>query len=153
MLADQKEGHPMRILNACAQPSASAEEELRPTDPSGRALNLDFESGDLRDWTPQGEAFRGQPVEGDAVAARRSDMKSGHEGRFWVGSYERGGDAPRDPSRPLRLTPPATPGLAIGQAPPTREKARRRRRSLSSSPTSSTSSSPTWRRHRRLHRR
>ena len=32
------------------------------------------------------------PVEGDAVAARRSDMKSRHAGRFWVGSYERKGD-------------------------------------------------------------
>ncbi|OJW16253.1 MAG: dehydrogenase [Planctomycetales bacterium 71-10] len=74
---------------------ARGEEGYRPTDSTGRALNLDFETGDLRDWIAQGDAFRGQPVEGDAVAARRGDMKSGHEGRFWVGSYERGGDAPR----------------------------------------------------------
>jgi len=85
-----------------------AEEGFRPTDASGRPLNLDFETGDLRDWTPEGEAFQGPPIEGDAVAARRSDMKSGHAGKFWVGSYERGGDAPKGTltSATFRLSKP-----------------------------------------------
>ena len=89
---------PLALALVCATaipPTHAAEEGVRPTDASGRALNLDFETGDLRDWTAQGEAFQGQPVEGDAVAARRSDMKSGHAGKFWIGSFERDGDAPR----------------------------------------------------------
>ncbi|WP_337173846.1 PVC-type heme-binding CxxCH protein [Paludisphaera sp.] len=93
---------------ALAVGGARAEEGHRPTDSTGRALNLDFETGDLRDWTAQGDAFRGQPVEGDAVAARRADMKSGHEGRYWIGTYEREGDAPRGTltSAPFKLTKP-----------------------------------------------
>ncbi len=78
-----------------AQGGAAAEEGLRPTDASGRALNMDFETGDLRDWTPQGEAFQDCVVEGDAVAARRGDMKSRHTGKFWAGAFERGGDRPK----------------------------------------------------------
>jgi len=54
----------------------------------GRALNLDFESGDLTDWTADGEAFIGTPCDGDTVRARRSDMQSQHAGRYWVGSFE-----------------------------------------------------------------
>lgn len=87
-----------------AAATALGEEGHRPTDPTGRALNLDFEAGDLRDWTAEGEAFQGALVEGDAVAARRADMKSGHEGRFWVGSYERAGDAPRGTLSSARFT-------------------------------------------------
>jgi len=90
------------------QARANDDEGIRPTDASGRALNLDFETGDLRDWTAQGEAFQGQPVEGDAVAARRPDMISGHAGKFWIGTYERSGDSPKGTltSVPFRLDRP-----------------------------------------------
>ena len=63
-----------------------------PVDANGRVLNLGFETGNLTDWTAEGTAFQGQPVEGDTVSPRRDDMHSGHAGRFWVGSYERIGD-------------------------------------------------------------
>jgi putative membrane-bound dehydrogenase-like protein len=63
-----------------------------PTDVTGRQLNLDFEKGTLADWRAEGSAFQGQPVEGDTVSRRRSDMHSRHAGRFWVGSYESKGD-------------------------------------------------------------
>ena len=53
---------------------------------------LDFETGTLQDWTAQGDAFTGQPIEGDTVFKRRGDMKSQHQGHFWIGSYERKGD-------------------------------------------------------------
>jgi putative membrane-bound dehydrogenase-like protein len=59
----------------------------------GRVLNLDFETGTLADWTSTGNAFSGQPVEGDRVAQRRTDMHSGHSGRFWIGGFEKIGDA------------------------------------------------------------
>ena len=60
-----------------------------PADAAGRSLNLGFETGTLADWTAEGSAFEGQPIEGDTVSRRRGDMHSGHAGRFWVGSYER----------------------------------------------------------------
>ncbi len=58
-----------------------------PKAADGRALNLDFEAGDLRDWQAAGDAFAALPVDGDAVAARRNDMRSAHAGRYWVGSF------------------------------------------------------------------
>lgn len=79
-----------------------------PTDALGRPLNLDFEAGTLADWTAEGDAFRGQPVEGDAVSRRRGDMRSRHAGRFWVGTYEVGGDAAKGSltSVPFPVTKP-----------------------------------------------
>jgi putative membrane-bound dehydrogenase-like protein len=63
-----------------------------PSDATGRPLNLGFESGTLADWTAEGSAFQGNPIEGDTVSRRRGDMRSRHAGRFWVGSYEKSGD-------------------------------------------------------------
>lgn len=54
----------------------------------GKPLNFDFESGDLTNWTAQGDAFASAPLKGDAVNARRKDMTSGHHSEYWVGSYE-----------------------------------------------------------------
>ena len=65
---------------------------VRPVARDGHVLNLDFESGDLRDWTPSGNAFDKQPVRGDLVSKRRSDQKSNHQGEFWVGGFEIQGD-------------------------------------------------------------
>ncbi len=79
-----------------------------PTDPDGRVLNLDFEDGTLNDWVAEGEAFDGQPVAGDLVSPRRGDMRSGHRDRFWIGGFERLGDAPRGTltSVPFPITHP-----------------------------------------------
>jgi hypothetical protein len=73
-------------------PSAPAS-RIAPAGSDGKALNLDFEGGSLKDWTATGNAFDAMPAKGDAVAARRKDMRSGHRGTFWVGSYESHGDA------------------------------------------------------------
>ena len=67
---------------------------FRPKSSDGSVLNLDFETGTLQDWTATGTAFADQPIRGDSVAARRSDMRSGHAGEYWVGTFERGGDGP-----------------------------------------------------------
>lgn len=61
---------------------------ILPTSADGKPLNLDFETGTLQDWTATGNAFQGQPVQGDVVAKRRSDMKSQHQGQYWVGTFE-----------------------------------------------------------------
>jgi putative membrane-bound dehydrogenase-like protein len=79
---------------------------MLPKGTDGKSLNLDFETGNLRDWTATGQAFEGQPVKGDAVFARRKDMRSEHAGDFWVGTYERAGDPPQGTlaSSPFKVT-------------------------------------------------
>ena len=89
-----------------------------PRSADGRVLNLDFEKGDLSDWTATGSAFKGQPIEGDAVHLRRSDSVSGHQGNYWVGTYERGGDGPQGTltSVPFPVTHPYASFLVGGGA-------------------------------------
>src|SRR5579863_9117644 len=91
------------ILAGCLSISANGEEKPKgdltqgvlPKGADGKPLNLDFETGTLQDWTSTGEAFVDQPVKGDTVFARRQDMKSEHAGEFWIGTFERKGDAPQ----------------------------------------------------------
>ncbi len=71
---------------------AAHADPVRPVGRDGHVLNLDFETGDLRDWKTEGDAFEGQPVRGDVVAVRRPDMKSAHEGQYWIGGFEKYGD-------------------------------------------------------------
>ncbi|QVL32033.1 DUF1080 domain-containing protein [Telmatocola sphagniphila] len=83
-----------RIFICClllVSPALAAEppEGVLPLGKDGKPLNLDFETGTLKDWTATGEAFKGQPIQGDTVAARRPDMKSEHQGKFWIGTYEK----------------------------------------------------------------
>src|SRR5579859_2860555 len=75
--------------------AADPPDGIRPLDMDGKALNLDFETGDLRDWTATGDAFKGQPIKGDTVFPRRSDNKSQHQGQYWIGGYELHGDKPQ----------------------------------------------------------
>ena len=95
-------------LILAVSPTRGADVGVVPTDADGRPLNLGFEDGTLRDWQADGAAFALGPIEGDVVNARRADMRSGHNGRFWVGSYERQGDEPRGTltSVPFRLGKP-----------------------------------------------
>ena len=87
----------------------------------GQPLNLDFESGDLRDWQATGNAFAGQPVKDDTVHARRADMRSNHVGNFWLGTYEVAGDKVQGTltSRAFRVTRPFASFLVAGGSNPT----------------------------------
>lgn len=89
-------------------PALAQAEGIRPRGLDGHVLNLDFESGDLRDWTPDGQAFTGQPIEGDTVVKRRNDMRSRHQGRYWIGGYEKLRDLPIGTltSAPFTITHP-----------------------------------------------
>ncbi|MGE5191120.1 MAG: PVC-type heme-binding CxxCH protein, partial [Deltaproteobacteria bacterium] len=88
------------------KPKPDVPQGVLPSGADGKPLNLDFETGNLQDWTAAGEAFAEQPVKGDTVYARRQDMKSEHAGQFWVGTYERKGDASQGTltSAPFRVT-------------------------------------------------
>src|SRR3954451_16458897 len=106
------------VLLRAEQPPAAG---LLPVGADGKPLNLDFETGTLKDWTAEGDAFAGQPVEGDTVSARRKDMRSRHEGKFWIGGYERRRDQPRGTltSRPFKVTHPFARFLVGGGSGPT----------------------------------
>lgn len=87
-----------------------------PKDATGKVLNLDFEKGTLEDWVAEGNAFEKQPVKGDLVNARRGDMKSQHQGDFWVGTFEIAGDSPTGTlsSVPFKVTQPFASFLCAG---------------------------------------
>ena len=95
-------------LVAPAQPPADNDLGHPAVGADGRPLNLDFETGTLKDWTADGTAFRDQPIKGDTVAPRRGDMKSRHQGQYWVGGYEKHGDklAGTLTSVPFKVTHP-----------------------------------------------
>ncbi len=86
----------------------AADPGVLPVGADGKPLNLDFETGTLKDWTAEGDAFTGQPIKGDNVAARRPDMKSEHQGNYWIGTYEKLGDKPQGmlTSVPFKVTHP-----------------------------------------------
>jgi putative membrane-bound dehydrogenase-like protein len=93
------------------QPPNAAKEPadgVLPVGADGMPLNLDFETGTLKDWTAEGEAFAGQPIKGDTVHPRRGDMHSRHQGQYWIGGYEKLGDKPQGTltSVPFKVTHP-----------------------------------------------
>ncbi len=92
-----------------------------PVGADGQPLNLGFETGDLRHWRADGEAFRGQPIKGDTVSRRRPDMNSAHAGSYWAGTYEMKGDAPQGTltSAPFKVTHPWASFLVGGGNHPT----------------------------------
>jgi putative membrane-bound dehydrogenase-like protein len=94
-----------------------------PVAADGRVLNLDFERGGLEDWTATGDAFLGQPIQGDTVSPRRDDSASRHEGQYWIGGYELNGDAPQGilTSAAFPVTAPFA-SMLVGGGP--KEKAR-----------------------------
>src|SRR5262249_52621044 len=102
-------------------PKSSADDGVLPLGADGKPLNLDFETGTLQHWRAEGEAFVGQPIKDDTVHRRRSDMKSQHAGRYWIGTYEVKGDAPQGTltSAPFKVTHPYASFLVGGGAHPT----------------------------------
>ncbi len=98
-----------------SQPTTPPEGVL-PKGEDGHSLNFDFETGDLRDWTVEGEAFVGQPIQGDTVHPRRSDNKSQHQGKYWIGGFEKLGDKPKGKltSVPFKITHPWASFLVAG---------------------------------------
>jgi len=99
----------------------SPPEGVLPVGVDGKPLNLDFETGTLQDWRAEGDAFAGQPIKGDTVFPRRSDMRSNHQGQYWIGTYERRGDPPQGTltSVPFKISHPWASFLVGGGPWPT----------------------------------
>lgn len=72
-------------------------EGVLPTGKDGKPLNLDFETGDLKDWTVAGRAFEQQPIKGGIDQNRDfgDGKKADRQGRYWLGGYEILKDRPR----------------------------------------------------------
>src|SRR3954468_17164149 len=109
-------------LLAPAQPAPPNDAGVLPVGADGKPLNLDFEDGTLKDWTATGDAFKGQPIKGDTVHPRRADNRSRHQGRYWIGGYEKLGDRPTGTltSVPFKVTHPWASFL-VGGGPHTLE--------------------------------
>ena len=90
------------------QQPKKAETGVLPLGVDGKPLNLDFETGTLKDWTIEGNAFKGQPIKGDTVFPRRNDNRSQHQGEFWIGGFEKVQDKPVGTltSVPFKVTHP-----------------------------------------------
>ncbi len=88
---------------------------IKPVGLDGHVLNLDFEDGTLKDWSAAGDAFTNQPVRGDAVMARGRGMKTEHQGNYWIGTFEWGGDPVKGTltSVPFKVTYPFA-GFLVG---------------------------------------
>ena len=67
-----------------------------PIGADGKPLNTDFETGDLRDWTATGDAWKGQPVKGPISQTRKfgEGKVANHIGHYWLGGYEKFEDKP-----------------------------------------------------------
>jgi putative membrane-bound dehydrogenase-like protein len=101
------------VLSLCwtffaTSPARAQDAGVLPVGADGKPLNLDFETGTLKDWTAEGKAFEGQPIKGDTVHPRRNDSKSQHQGQYWIGGFERFGDKPQGTltSVPFKITHP-----------------------------------------------
>ena len=83
---------------------------IRPLGADGQPLNLNFETGTLKDWTATGEAFAKQPVKGPIDKNRPfgADKFSNHQGDFWIGGFEILRDDPKGTltSAPFKVTQP-----------------------------------------------
>ncbi|MBI1374709.1 MAG: hypothetical protein GC159_18475 [Phycisphaera sp.] len=96
-----------------------------PVGDDGKPLNTDFETGDLRDWTASGEAFKGQPYRGEIDQHRKfgQGRTARHQGEYWIGGYEVLEDTPTGTltSKPFKVTQPwASMRVAGGNHPETR---------------------------------
>ena len=91
---------------------------IRPLGADGQPLNLNFETGTLKDWTATGEAFAKQPVKGPIDKNRPfgADKFANHQGDYWIGGYEILRDDPKGTltSAPFKAAQPWASFLVAG---------------------------------------
>ena len=113
----------MRVLTSllivvCTSVFAADPASIRPLGADGQPLNLNFETGTLKDWTAAGEAFGKQPVKGPIDKNRPfgGDKVANHQGDFWIGGFEILRDEPKGTltSAPFKATQPWASFLIAG---------------------------------------
>lgn len=77
--------HPKLVLEMAGRTAVGGGAATQP----GSAITWDFETGDLRGWTPTGTVFDYQPTSGDNSTARNRGQPSAHSGNYWIGGYEK----------------------------------------------------------------
>jgi len=99
-----------RLLAFVLYAACALAADIVPLGADGRPLNLGFETGTLKDWAAEGQAFEGQPVKGPISANRPfgEGKKSEHVGEYWIGGYEILRDPPKGTltSVPFKVTQP-----------------------------------------------
>ncbi|MBV5259760.1 hypothetical protein FLX56_15190 [Synechococcus moorigangaii CMS01] len=85
---ESPEASPGETTPIIPEPLAPPAESPTP-ETSELVFTLDFETGDLRGWTQTGDAFQFQPTLDDNPTARDRGMPAQHQGRYWIGTYEK----------------------------------------------------------------
>jgi putative membrane-bound dehydrogenase-like protein len=98
------------LLSAAYAVDSGIPSGVLPLGKDGKALNLDFEDGTLRDWTAEGDAFQGQPIKGEIDQNRKfgQGRHAAFQGEYWIGGYEKLEDKPHGTltSVPFKVTHP-----------------------------------------------
>ncbi len=86
---------PVYAVDETNEPTSGA--GMVPVGEDGKPLNLNFETGDLKDWTATGKAFEQQPIKGGIGTDRPlgAGKKSLHTGEYWMGGFEKLFDEPQ----------------------------------------------------------
>ncbi|MGH7135996.1 MAG: SUMF1/EgtB/PvdO family nonheme iron enzyme, partial [Pirellulales bacterium] len=107
---------PAKSYEADEKKALAARGGTLPTSPDGRPLNFDFETGDLRDWKAEGDAFAKQPAKGDVLHERYKYLRSRHTGQYWIGGNEKNRDNAKGSltSVPFKVTRPYASFLMAG---------------------------------------
>ncbi|MEX2188083.1 MAG: PVC-type heme-binding CxxCH protein [Pirellulales bacterium] len=79
-----------------AKKDAPKPQGVLPVGSDGKPLNLDFETGTLKDWTAEGDAFKDQPIKGEIDQNREfgDGKRARMQGEYWIGGYEKYKDPP-----------------------------------------------------------
>ncbi len=67
-----------------ADPAKTPPEGVLPFGADGKPLNFDFETGTLKDWTAEGEAFKDQPIKGDFNGNNVDEIAVYRHGQWYV---------------------------------------------------------------------
>ena len=89
------------VVTAAADAKLAVVKGILPVK-NGKPLNLNFETGTLRDWTPEGDAFLNGLISQDPSPKHEKDTKIEKEGKYFISS---GGQTEHDKTGTLTSVP------------------------------------------------